>query len=258
MPHDHSHPLFPARDEDEDPPIVLSFTIARREPSGAMVTVPKRFTPEELSDEMQIAEWFGGGIYELTSRNHAHITGKRGYQLAGVSKPLCWPPGSVQAVPAHHDQPPAAPAVTVSAPRADATPTWVPMVGAVMPLVLQWLSGQQQMQQQSMNANQAMIQAMMAQSQNSNAQMMTLMANIAKPSVSPNGTDFKEGMNFMQEMLAGQIEATKQRQAEEGESDSIGKTLEQLMQGLTLAQEFSKMGGGGGTSGGDAAPPAAG
>jgi hypothetical protein len=90
-----SHPLFPAADEDEDPPRVVSIHVQR---NGE--TFPAKFAPEQLTDLEQLAASWGGGRYTLIARDERRITAQATYVIPGKSKPFI-PEGDLEAsVPA--------------------------------------------------------------------------------------------------------------------------------------------------------------
>jgi len=88
------HPLFPA-DGDSAPPEIAFIQINRYEASGP-VLIARTFTAAELTSEAQIAEFYGGGLYELIGRRAGkqdpammgNISRKRRVRLPGVSAPL--------------------------------------------------------------------------------------------------------------------------------------------------------------------------
>jgi hypothetical protein len=230
-----AHPLFPAKNDDEEAPEVIVIKVSRREANG-MAFVPETFAADALVDESQIYERFGGGVYELIARDNRAITARRGLVLAGPSKPLFPDPPPSAHQPASSGAPAAAP------PPAGA-PAWLGIVSVFMPMLLQWLTGQQQQSRDSQQAMQTLMVNMMQQSQQSNQQMVTMLSTLNRPASSPQGADFKEGMNFMQELLAGQLERVQAQKEEQGESESIMATIGQLMQGIELLKGFSSVTG---------------
>ncbi len=99
-----AHPLFPAPDEDGDPPRVCSIHIQR---NGE--TYPAKFAPEQLTELEQIAAAWGGGRYTLIARDERRITAQVTYQIPGKSKPFV-PEGELEqqsAAPAPLAHPPA-------------------------------------------------------------------------------------------------------------------------------------------------------
>ncbi len=230
------HPLFPPRSEDEDPPEISWIQITRRDTAGRMVFCPQRFPAAELTDLAQIASLFGGGTYELIGRTgHGRLAAKRGYELAGASKPMAElePPAGPSAQTGQ-------PAVPIYAPQPAAVPTWVPMLTAFAPIILQWMSGQQAAQVQARQDSQAMLMAMMNQSQQSNAQIVTLLTSLNRPTGN-TPEDFRKGMDFMQEIIGGQLERAEAQRQEQGEDAGIMKTIEQLTQAMGLVKDLTNM-----------------
>lgn len=229
------HPLFPPKDDDE-PTDIQSLQLFRVE-NGTKVFVPKHFNPQDLQSEIDIFNMYGGGTYELLSRGTLSggrhgITGKRGFVLPGPSKPLFdAPPKTVDAS--------SAVPVAQQAANGAGSPTWLPIMATLLPLLLQWLSGQQESARMDRQSQQALLTAMMKQGQDSNAQMITLLATLKQPGGSGDGAQFREGMKFMQEFVAGQMETLEAQKKESGESEDIMQTIGQLSQFAELINKFS-------------------
>jgi hypothetical protein len=93
------HPLFPAEGDDPPPPIAF-ISVYRYEPSGP-VQVMRVFRAEELQNESQISELYGGGMYELHGRRQSKqdatlpgaLVSKRRVRIPGEPQPLS--PGGV-------------------------------------------------------------------------------------------------------------------------------------------------------------------
>ena len=83
----NEHPLFPPTDEDDDPPEVEYIHVSRFE-NGRTPWCAHKFAPEELTELEEIADMFGGGMYELIAKNGPRISAKRRYEIAGRQKPL--------------------------------------------------------------------------------------------------------------------------------------------------------------------------
>lgn len=228
-----AHPLFPARNDNEEPPEVLRISIHRQE--NGRLTFAGTFSADEIQDEQFIVDRWGGGTYELTARNRTAITDKRGINLAGPSKPLYQgPPPDQNAPPAAPNPPPATQAAT----QAPGAPSWLPVAAAFMPLLLQWIQGQQEAARSDRAAQQAMIAAMMQASQASNQQMVTLLTTMNRPQ-GGNGEDFRKGMDFMSELLAAQLERANEQKKEGDESEMLMQTIAQLSKGLEFIQGLS-------------------
>ncbi len=220
------HPLFPAKSEDEEPPEVVTIQVYRRE-GISLVLIPRRFTAQELTDETQLSDLYGGGVYELHARNHAHITAKRGVQLGGIPKPLYDAP----ALP-----PPSAsvPPVLQPAAQSGAMGAWLPLIGVLAPVVLELVKQGAERDRRSQEAHQTLMATMMSNAQNANTQMITLLTNLR--SNTPNGQEFKEGMSFMENVLAAQLEKAKGEGGDEG--SDMTQTIGQIMQAMELAKMF--------------------
>lgn len=229
----NAHPLFHAKDEDSDPPEVLTIQVYRRE-GNAMVLIPRRFLAEEFTDETQLADWYGGGFYEIVARNASRITARKALQLPGPPKPLF----DAESMPQTPAPSPQTGAVASPMAMSGTPPWWIPLVGALAPVVMTWMSNRQQSEQRAQEAHQALMTTMMSNSQNANMQMITLLTNLKGNA--PNGAEFKEGMSFMENILSAQIE---KMQKSGDESDDMKETMSQLMQAMQLAQMF----GGNGT-----------
>jgi len=230
------HPLFPPKDDDDEPPDVQSIQVFRVE-NGQKVMVPKHFGPQDLQTEIDVFTLYGGGIYELVARgalsgNRQGMTARRGFQLPGLSKPL------VEGPPKTADVSSAVP-VAQQAANSAGSPTWLPIMATLLPLLLQWLSGQQESARMDRQSQQGLLTAMMKQGQDSNAQMITLLATLKQPGGSGDGAQFREGMKFMQEFVAGQMETLEAQKKESGESEDIMATIGQLSQFAELINKFS-------------------
>jgi hypothetical protein len=83
-----AHPLFPA-EGDEPPARVEHIHVTRWNPATARADFClQRFAPDELTELSQIAERFGGGLYELIAYAGGGISKRRKYSLPGKSLPL--------------------------------------------------------------------------------------------------------------------------------------------------------------------------
>lgn len=233
------HPLFPAKSENEEPPEVFWINVTRRE-GTENVLAPRAFKAEELIDEEQLVERFGGGTYELIAKNEARsrITARRAYKIAGPPKPL-------------FDAPPAAEPVAAVMPTAAANANggwreWLPLF---MPLVLKYLDGQQSMQAQMVASSNQLMTAVMTQSQagarehvqsmsamhNANMQQLAQILAAKGSGGGGDGKGFLEGVGWMQDFLSGQLERAQQS-GDDGET----KTLEQLLETFKLYMEMKK------------------
>ncbi len=91
------HPLFPLDPEKHQNQGEIAWIYVRR----GGVTAPKIFSAEELTDEEQLYEQFGGGSYELKAkdRDKRQWTASALLTLAGAPKPLA-PPSVPEREPA--------------------------------------------------------------------------------------------------------------------------------------------------------------
>ncbi len=227
------HPLFPAKSEDDEPPEVITIQVSRRE-GVSMVLIPRRFLADELTDETQISDLYGGGVYELVARNNSHITARRAVQLGGPSKPL-YDAATMGAIP-----PPQASGLPAPMQHtANHTPPswWIPLVTALAPLGLSWMNQRAESERRAQEQHQALMTTMMTNSQNANLQMVTLLTNL-KGQSGGDGKEFREGMSFMENFIAGQIEREKEKSGG-GEADDATETMKQLMQAMNMVQMFS-------------------
>ncbi len=230
-----AHPLFPAKDDDDEAAEVVSIQVFRVE-NGQKQLIPRRYQANELTDEMQIFEQYGGGTYELVSRNDKHITDRRGVVLPGPPKPLYIAPPA----------PPAEPAAMHQAPAAAGMPAWIGVLSVFMPVILQMLNSRSQMDQRAQEQMQLLMATMMKQAQDSNTHMVTLLTTMNRPEpAAAQGAQFRDGMNFMQELLAGQLEKANGQREEEGESADLMNTIGQLSKGLEMIGLFKNVTDGG-------------
>ncbi len=228
-----AHPLFPAASDDDEAAEVITIQVFRID-NGQKQLIPRRYAANDLTDEMQIFDQYGGGTYELVSRNDKHITCRRGIVLPGPSKPLYNAPA---APPAEQS------AMPVAAPG---MPAWIGVLSVFMPVILQMLNSRSQMDQRAQEQMQLLMATMMKQAQDSNTHMVTLLTTMNRPDASAGqGAQFRDGMNFMQELLAGQLEKANGQREEEGESADLMKTIAQLSQGLEMIGLFKGVTDGG-------------
>lgn len=78
------HPLFPARNDVDPPPEVVTIHVTRAGEGFAT----RAFAPDELQTLEQLYELYGGGHYTLIARDETKITARVTYPLQGPSKPL--------------------------------------------------------------------------------------------------------------------------------------------------------------------------
>lgn len=156
------HALFPATEDEPDPPDVERIHVTRFE-KGGQVWCPRVFSAEELSGLDSIYELFGGGSYEVIGRSSKNkdgrnlISGRRRYQIPGPPKALVDDGGEgVQ---------PSAPAFAPAAPAQGlGNSIWPVVLGLIPPVLQAWLGSQKE--------HTAMIMAMMNQQQQTTMMMM--------------------------------------------------------------------------------------
>lgn len=229
MASDLEHPLFPAKDENDDPPQVGKINIARFDPiKGTMPFVPRLFDASEIRDLSQIAELYGGGRYELIGRNAEgnRIVAKRVYEIAGDPKPLVAPlpvePRDTIPVPAHHT--PASPASGFNI--ATALPV-------VVPIVLQYLQNAAADRREQQAQSQAMTMAMMQQQQASSQAFIQAMSNLNTRG-SNSSEEFRAGIQFAENLIESKMAAAAEAGGGEADAAEIMKTIGQAFEMLKL------------------------
>lgn len=207
-----SHPLFPAANEESDPPEVSTIHVTRI-PDG---THYRAFQPEELTSYEQIYQMFGGGQYVLLARNGSHISGRTTVTLPGKSKPLNPAPEDV-------DDEPRQPIYAAPPQQQQASdPT---MVLAMM---------------QMMQANSAaMLQMMMKQSE-SQTQLMLAVMNQGS-GASREYIQIMQGLHNQHsaeqaKLLQSVVEATRSQNAGAGAG---GGEMGGFMRGVEFARQFA-------------------
>lgn len=217
-----AHPLFPV-ERDEDDPIEVGWIHVTRFEGGGQKWAPRLFAAAELADLETLAEAFGGGSYELVARaqDRRAITGRRRYQLPG--RPLPLDGGSSDA-----DAPRVAPAVAPSGTS-----------DAILIAMMQMMAQQQQAQTQLMVAmltkseqgSKEHVQSMTALHDRFAQSQAMLFGKMLESQGSGGGggaTDgFMKGIEFAQEMFAGQAEAN-------AEKADDGNDLKDLMEGVKM------------------------
>jgi len=158
------HPLFPLRDEEDPadyPPI--GFVHVTRYEAGGQVWAPRLFTADELQDQSDVTQMFGGGRYELIARDpdKTSIVRREAYNLAGPARPLSV---DTQAGFGAYSAPPPAPAPSAASSSG-------PDLG-FMPLLLAMMQNSAQ-QAATAAAAQSQLFASMMQAQGQQSAQMT-------------------------------------------------------------------------------------
>jgi hypothetical protein len=238
---DLEHPLFPAKDENDDPPQVGKINIARFDPiKGTMPFVPRLFDASEIRDLSQIAELYGGGRYELIGRNAEgnRIVAKRVYEIAGDPKPLVapLPVEPRDTIPAPFHAPPVAPPA-----QGMSLATVLPIL---VPVVLQYMQNASAERRAQEAQNQANHLMMMQQQQASSQAFIQAMSNL---NTRGNGSsqDFKDGIAFAENMIAAKLEEAEKSGGGEADAAEIMKTIGQAFEVLKLTGGSPPATGGG-------------
>jgi hypothetical protein len=202
-----AHPLFPAADDESEPPEVRRVHV-QRTPDG---THYRAFAPEELTDYQQIYELFGGGQYTLLARNDRQITGRATVVLPGRSKPLN---------PSQEEErtPQPAPVLAQSAMAPSSDPNFVV---AMMQMMQQNQASMMQVMLEQGKQQTQMMLAMMQQSSGGAREHIQVMQAL-------HDRHTQEQAKLMQTV----VEAT--RGASQG-----GGGMEGFMRGIEFAKEFT-------------------
>lgn len=245
------HPLFALdenADEDVEAPEIGHITVKRWE-GGRLFTAPRTFRADELTSLEELYATFGGGKYELIGRSvdNSRIVARRSYEMAGPGKPMF-------AEPEHHAAPKAeAPDMGALAallrsqqPAAGGfnAQTVIALLGVLAPVLQQWLANSAAQQQAMQVANQQFLATLLTNSAQQTDKLVSVMGTLYTAQSSAGGGtsgDYRAGMEFMRDFLAGQMEA----QAEGGDEPSL-KDLMNLANTYLANQQQPK----------SAAPPA--
>jgi hypothetical protein len=239
------HDLFPT--DTGEPPQISYITVTRWE-AGAKVTCPYLFGSDELKDAMTLQSMFGGGKYELVARDgRKRLSARSTLTLSGKPKPLIYP---VEEEPIEE-----APLADVSqvAASAPGLGNLGAILGAVAPLVIQFIQSQQAAQSQQQQQTMMLFQAIMNQSQQASREHVSSMqamyqsqtqqfAELLKSRPSSGGeSSFQDGIAFMTEFLESQRQQLQDAQGA-GASDDGMKTLETMLNGLQVLQSLGGQG----------------
>lgn len=211
------HPLFPIDEEDDaeqEAPQVAFITVSRFD-NGQRSTAPRIFRAEELPSLEVLHALFGGGKYELLGRDagNARIVAKRAYSIPGPPKPMfetpepeasSTPPGLDVAALLKAMQPQQASGFNMQA--------VLGLLGVLAPVFTQYLQNQAAAQQAQTLAQQQFLATILTTSQANNDKLVSVMGSLyaAKPSGGSGDGSFRDGMQFMQDFIAGQMEGRKE------------------------------------------------
>lgn len=231
-----SHPLFPL-DEDADPdsetPNVQFISVVRWE-MGNKVTAPRMYRANELTTLEQLFADYGGGKYELLGRgpDNSRIIAKRSYSLPGPSKPMF---AEQQASSAQPTSPAFDVATLVQALQQAQAPaaggfnlqTIMGLLTVLAPVVQAHLQNQAAAQQAALANQQNLFATVLTASQQSADKLVTVMGQLyqqrpAAGAGGPTDSEFRKGMEYMQEFLQGQLEAKSEGGDEPSLSDLLG------------------------------------
>lgn len=219
------HPLFPAADDDPEPPDVETIHVTRFERGASpAVWCPRVFQADELPGLDAVHELFGGGSYELIARSTKSgrnvISARRRYLIPGASLPLAGDP-----TPAA----PSVPTPVASAPTGGSI--WMMLLPLIPPLLQAWMSSQKEHTAMLMAMMQNQQQTTLAMAQSSKQDANAFIQAMAK---------LNEGEKAM--MMGFITELAKQKSSGGGEG-----SLDALMAGLELGKDL----GGGATNDND-------
>jgi hypothetical protein len=228
------HPLFPL-DEDADPetenPNVQYISVCRWE-TGNKVTAPRMYRANELTTLEQLFADYGGGKYELLGRgpDNSRIIAKRSYSLPGPSKPMF----AEQQASAAPNAPAFDVATLVQALQQTQQPaggfnlqTIMGLLTVLAPVVQAHLQNQAAAQQASLAQQQQLFATVLTASQQSADKLVTVMGQLyqqkpAGPAGASGDSEFRRGMEYMQEFLQGQLEGKSEGEGEPSMSDLLG------------------------------------
>lgn len=250
------HALFPPEKESDEPADVHYILVHRHE-NGNKVTCPYIFPADELPSLHALHNRFGGGRYELVARDaqRQRIVARRAYSLPGKSKPL----HLIEELVEETEELPAPIEVKQIAANAPMTSNLPALLGALAPLVIAYLQGNQQTQIQQASQQAQMFQTLLVQSQNSSrefiqsmqamyqAQTNQLAAVLTKDKSeggSSSGESFMDGIEWMQEFMQSHQKALAEGSGGEN-GESMMETMKTVMGGLQMLQSMQ---GGTGTT----------
>jgi hypothetical protein len=231
------HPLFPP--EGGEPPADVQTIKVARDTAHGQDMCARLFSAEELRDEQQLLELFGGGSYELRAYGKGGLSRRRRVRLMGPR------PKPMNAT----DDPEPAPAAETS----------VPSMGVggsedrLLVLMMQMMKMQSDSQAQSLNALATVMSAVAGrreddggasktfehlatlQSQQGQAQMQFLGTVLASMAKGGGGSD------HIDTLLKG-IELGRQQGGDDEEGAWMSEMAHTFMQGVQMAREDSAAG----------------
>lgn len=214
------HPLFPAADDDPEPPDVERIHVTRFEKTG-QAWCPRIFSAEELPGLDAVYEMFGGGSYELIGRSSKNprgqnlISARRRYVIPGPSKSL---------VDDEATSEPSSPSPSMmSVPGGGGL--WAALLAMAPTLVQAWMASQKEHTAMLMTMMQQNSQMLLAMVQGQKADSQTFIQAMAKLNESEKAT---------MAQFFGELAKTK--------AGGGGNDLEALMAGLELGQTLSGKG----------------
>lgn len=213
-----AHPLFPTHDP-EDAPAEVGWIHVLRHEHGVQRYAPRLYEAGELTSLEQIAEWYGGGAYELVAKDSrkARITDRRKYNLPGRSLPL-----------SEHDAP--EPVTAAPAPPAPPPDPGAAMMANMMGLMTQIMAQQAQSQAQMMAA---VVGALQSPRQDAGTEVMRAalaqQAELFRLALSERGDGTEalvKGMELASSYAAGAREAAAEAAGSGGSSDDLAMVIE--------------------------------
>ncbi len=240
----NAHPLFPSLSPDEEAPEVEYIHVTRFSADGPAKWHHRRFAAEELTELSQIAETFGGGVYELIAYAGGGISARRRYRLDGKPRPL----NPEEPVGDDEDAGAVPPIVAPPAPPSDLTAQ-----------MLQLLIG---MMQASATQNSQLIQMLLQQGQAQAQTHIQTMAQLYERSQARDTQIFQllaesmkggGGKDAVDALVQG-IELGQSINAPEGGDEGIGGVID-IAQQVLAGANAAKQAAGGPPNGSSQPPP---
>ncbi len=230
------HPLFPLAEDADDPesdaPDVQHIMVTRREAAG-VVTSPYSFAAGDLMSLEQLHGLYGGGIYELIGRGpNGRIVARKSYTIPGPSKPLFKEQADSEKQAGA--TPPDMAAVVAKllgaqqqASSGTTLQTVIALLGALAPVITQYLANSAQTAQQQHAAQQNFLATLLSQSQAQSDKFVSVMQTLHNNAGASGGTvtgpgssEFQKGVKWMEDFIAGQME--QQGENKDGAMDFNG------------------------------------
>jgi hypothetical protein len=227
------HPLF-AVDEDDDPdaeaPEIGHITVKRWE-GGRQFTAPRLFRADELTSLEELYATFGGGKYELIGRSvdNSRIVARRSYEIPGPAKPMFAEPEHAASAPKAEGPDMGALVALLRAQQPAGSgfsaQTLIALLGVVAPVLQQWLQNNAQQQAAMQANNQQFLATLLTNSSQQTDKLVSVMGTLYTSGAGGKGAgsgDYRAGMEFMRDFLAGQMEAQAEGADEPSIKDLIG------------------------------------